>query len=244
MFYKTLIIGNGEVGAALKKVLDKRDGAKSSIIDIRDKNFQEKLKNTTCKNLHICFPYSKSFIKNCARYIGSFAPDLCIIHSTVPVETTETITTLVCVDIHVVHSPVRGQHPKLAESLQLFVKYVGTHDYKAYQSAKKEMSNMKTEWIRDSKATELGKLLDTSYYGLCISWHREMKRICDHFGVSFENAVSDFNKTYNAGYKKLRPNVIRPVLFPPEKKIGGHCVVPNSKLLNKQFESKFLELIK
>ncbi len=251
MFYKSLIIGNGEVGSSLKRVLDKRDKIrryflqrKSCVIDIRDKDFQKKLNNDVCECLHICFPYSKSFIKDCLRYITSFEPILCVIHSSIPVGITEKIHSLIKTPVHIVHSPVRGQHPKLAKSLQTFVKYVGTRDYKAYQLAKKEMSNMKTEWFKDSKTTELGKLLDTSYYGLCISWHREMKRICDHFGISFENAVSDFNKTYNAGYKKLRPNVIRPVLFPPERKIEGHCVVFNAKLLFKQIRSKFLELIK
>jgi len=249
MLYNSLIVGNGEVGSALKIVLDKRKGTKNVIIDIRDKDFQKKVDNSTCEALHICIPNNKTFIASCLKYIESFEPMLCVIHSSVPVGTTEKIISFVNKKnkpIHpkIVHSPVRGQHPKLAESLQYFVKYVGTSDKKAFELAKLELSNIKVEWIRDSKATELGKLLDTSYYGVCISWHREMKRICDYFGVDFENAVTDFNETYNIGYKKFRPNVIRPVLFLPKGEIGGHCVVPNANLLSKQIKSKFLDLIK
>jgi hypothetical protein len=46
--------------------------------------------------------------------------------------------------------------------------------------------------------------------------------------------MTDFNKTYNAGYV-LKPNVIRPVLYAPSGKIGGHCVVPNAKILISQY---------
>ena len=244
MWYKTLIIGNGEIGSALKRVLDKRGKFKSSIIDIKDKNFKERVRNTNCRTLHICIPYSKSFIKDCLKYIKSFTPDLCIIHSTVSVGTTKKVQLKTLSKVYVTHSPVRGQHPNMSESLELFVKYVGTDNKKAYQLAKKEMSNIKTEWVKDSKTTELGKMLSTSYYGICISWHREMKRICNHFNVDPKDAVSSFNKTYNTGYTKLRPNVVRPVLSFPTGKIGGHCVAQNAKLLGKQLKSKFLELIK
>ena len=244
MLYKTLIVGNGNIGSALKKVLDKRGKVKCGIIDIQDKGYQKKIENTNCENLHICIPYSKWFKRDCLKYMLSFTPNLCIIHSTVPVGTTEDISKVVSDHIYVVNSPVRGQHPKLVESLELFIKYVGTNNKKAYKLSEKEMSNIKTEWVKDSKTTELGKLLSTSYYGICISWHREMKRFCDHFSINFEDAVNNFNKTYNAGYKKLRPNVVRPVLSPPEGEIGGHCIVSNAKLLSKQLKSKFLELIK
>ena len=38
-------------------------------------------------------------------------------------------------------------------------------------------------------------------------------------------------------------HVVRPNLVPPEKGIGGHCVMQNTELLMKQFESKAFELI-
>jgi len=252
MLYDTLIVGNGEVGSSLKKVLEKRKEKKSiKIIDIKDESdFQSTLQNDKCISLHITIPYfNKDFLDYCLTFINCFEPVLVIIHSTVPVRTTERLQALVDKKnrekkIVIVHSPVRGQHPHLEESLLYFVKYIGTADNDAYLLAKKELSNMKTKWFDNPRATELGKLLCTSYYGVCISWHKEMKRICDHFGVKFDDAVTDINTTYNAGYKKFRPNVIRPTLYPPEGAIGGHCVVPNANLLERQLKSKFLELIK
>ncbi len=95
-----------------------------------------------------------------------------------------------------------------------------------------------------SETTEIGKLLDTTYYGLCIAWHGEMKKICDQYGVNFEKAVSDFNNTYNEGYTRLgKKNVVRPVLYPPEKGINSHCIVPNVKILQNYINSKALDLI-
>ncbi len=242
MYYDSLIIGGGGVGSSIKRVLQKRKNTqKCGIIDKKDEKYKLKIANTTCKTLHVCYPYSKGFMKEVLKYDKTFEPELIIIHSTVPVGTTEVLNNI-C-PINVVHSPVRGQHSNLDKALLTFVKYIGTDNKLAYEMAKKEMSNMKTKWLKNSKETELGKILSTSYYGLCIAWHREMKKFCDNFSVSFEDVVTDFNTTYNIGYKKLRPNVMRPVLTPPIKKIGGHCVSQNAIMLKKQKQSKFLDLI-
>jgi UDP-N-acetyl-D-mannosaminuronate dehydrogenase len=103
---------------------------------------------------------------------------------------------------------------------------------------------IKTKVFQPSITTEIGKLLDTTYYALCIAWHGEMKKLCDKYKIDFEKAVTDFNKTYNEGYKKLgKPNVIRPVLYPPRSGIGGHCLCENAEILQKYFKSQALELI-
>lgn len=95
-----------------------------------------------------------------------------------------------------------------------------------------------------SITTEMGKLLDTSYYGLCIAWHGEMKKTCDKYKIDFEKAVADFNETYNEGYKKLgKKNVIRPILYPPKNGITGHCIIQNTEILKKYHKSKALDLI-
>jgi len=55
--------------------------------------------------------------------------------------------------------------------------------------------DMKTKLFMPSVTTEIGKLLDTSYYGLCIAWHAEMKKICDEFSIDFEKAVTEDRKS-------------------------------------------------
>ena len=96
----------------------------------------------------------------------------------------------------------------------------------------------------NSETTELAKVLSTTYYGVIIAWHGEMKKICDKYNVNFEKSVTLWNETYNRGYLTLgKENVIRPVLYPPPPSIGGHCVVPNAKILKKEVISKALDLI-
>jgi len=103
---------------------------------------------------------------------------------------------------------------------------------------------IKTKVFIPAITTEIGKLLDTTYYGLSIAWHGEMAKICEKARVDFEKAVTDFNETYNEGYAKLRRrNVIRPVLYPPKNGISGHCIVSNAEILKKYFESGAVDLV-
>ncbi|MCD6131922.1 MAG: hypothetical protein J7J61_07465, partial [Candidatus Hydrothermae bacterium] len=71
---KSLIIGAGEVGKSLYKVLKNYHK-----IDIRDKKNQYLNKYEI---LHICFPYSKSFINYVKKYQNIYNPKYTIIHST------------------------------------------------------------------------------------------------------------------------------------------------------------------
>ena len=58
-----------------------------------------------------------------------------------------------------------------------------------------------------------------------------MKKLCDEHNLDFMEVMTKYNNTYNEGYTKLgKLNVVRPVLYPTDK-IGGHCVIPNAKLL-------------
>ena len=145
-----------------------------------------------------------------------------------------------------VHSPIRGVHPHLFKGIKTFVKYIGADNKKAGKEAQKHLESLgiKTKIFMPSITTELGKLFDTAYYGICIAWHGEVKKICDEAGIDFEKAVTDFNETYNKGYKKLgKTNVIRPVLYPPKEGIGGHCICENAEILKKYFKSQTLDLI-
>ena len=223
------ILGYGEIGKAVAKFYKKPK--------IKDLKRDDGLEGVDF--LHICIPWSKHFVKIIKKEIASIQPKLTIIHSTVPLGTTEAIGGMV------VHSPVRGIHPHLYGGIKTFIKYIGADNRKAGRLAKKHLGGigLKVKVFYPAKTTEVGKLFSTTYYGLCIAWHGEMKRFCDKYDIDFEKAITDFNKTYNEGYTKLgKTNVVRPVLYPPDK-IGGHCIVPNTKILKKYFKSKALELI-
>lgn len=227
---KVGILGFGEVGRAVAEFY------KNPLI--KDIGRDDGLKGVEI--LHICLPWSKNFVRIVKKEIEKIKPKLTIIHSTIAPGTVKKIGGMI------VHSPVRGVHPRLYQGIKTFVKYIGADNEKVANLAEKHLKSLgiKTKVFFPSVATEIGKLLDTSYYGLVIAWHGEMKKLCDKYKIDFEKAVTDFNKTYNEGYAKLgKPNVIRPVLYPPKGGIGGHCICENAKILKKYFKSKGLDLI-
>ncbi|MDD4332552.1 MAG: hypothetical protein PHT51_00365 [Patescibacteria group bacterium] len=222
---KVGVLGFGEVGKAVAQFY------KNPLIGDKGKN--EFIVGMDF--LHVCIPYSKEFVGEVLKIIRKFHPKYVVIHSTVAVGTTRKIGKEFK---NIAHSPIRGVHPNLHKGIKTFVKYVGSDDNKTAQVVSKHFRNlgMKVLACKDSRATELGKLLDTTYYGSCISFHHYAFKLCQKLNLDFDIVMKDFNTTYNEGYKKLgKKNVIRPVLFPPQGKIGGHCVVSNAKILKKQF---------
>lgn len=231
MTEETLIIGNGEVGTALYEILH----AVYSPVYIKDKEefFIDKV-----RWLHICYPYSKNFIKDTKQYISKYQPTYTIVHSTVPVGTTKKL------GWNVWHSPIRGVHPNLAIGIKTFDKYIGG-EYHGEVLAYFKNAGIRTIWSAKSETTELGKLLDTTYYGWNIAFCKEAEKICKKYGADFSIAYLSMNSSYNEGYTKLNKlNVIRPVLFPDAGKIGGHCVINNCRLLKEKVSKIILKLNK
>lgn len=215
---KTLIIGAGEVGTALQKVL----------IDYEPQFIDPKLgvvdEGLTAEIIHICFPYSDKFIDYVKEYQEKYKPKYTVIHSTVPVGTSNTLAAI--------HSPIRGIHPNLEEGIRTFVKFLGGRD-----------SSMVADYFRraglqvclfdKAETTEAMKLFDTEYYRACIEFAHRVKRFCDKNNLNFHEVYTLGNQTYNEGYTKLgHPEFVRPVLQPIMTPIGGHCVTQNSKLIN------------
>ena len=228
------ILGYGEVGKAIAKFYQNPK--------IKDLNRDDGLGGVEI--LHICIPRGDDFIKTVKKEINKIKPKLTIIHSTIAPGDTKKIA--ISTKRLVVHSPVRGMHSNLLASIKTFVKYIGADSKKAGELAQKHLESLgiKTKTFQPSITTEIGKLLSTSYYATCIAWHGEMEKICNKAGIDFEKAVTDFNKTYNEGYKKMGiPHVIRPVLYPPKDGIEGHCLIFNTELLKKYYNSKIFDSI-
>ncbi|MBI4143508.1 hypothetical protein HY487_01340 [Candidatus Woesearchaeota archaeon] len=231
-----LVIGLGEVGNAMCQVIEGSGKYRLFKKDAEDTEIREKI-----DIMHLCIPYMDNFVGISADYIKKYNPELVIINSTVMPNTTNEIYQKTKKSI--VHSPVRGKHPHLKDGLLLFVKFIGPIDRKSGMDAKEHFESMgvKTELMKSPLETELGKLLSTTYYGLCIAYHQEMERICKKHNANFEQTVTRFNETYNEGCKIINPNVVRPILYPGF--IGGHCVMPNIGILKKNIKSDFLDAI-
>lgn len=215
--FKSIIIGAGEIGKSLHKVI----GGDISDVTILTERYDI---------IHICFPYSNSFVKEVKRYQELFFPKYTVIHSTVPVGTSR--------ECDAIHSPVIGVHPYLEESLKTFTKFIGGEDASEVADFFRR-SGMKVYITDKPETTELMKLLCTTKYGVDIEFAKEAKEQCNKYEVPFE-AYTLWNNNYNYGYTKLsQEQYVRPNLTPIKGKIGGHCVVQNCHLLTSKF-TKFI----
>ncbi len=231
------VLGVGEVGSAIAAVF-----ANNFIVFKKDLNFDE-IKNTQIKVLHVCLPYSNKFERFVTDQVKKNKPKLIIIHSTVKPGTTESIFKKS--KIPTVHSPVMGTHPNLVKDILRFKKIIGPTSKESAKIATFHFKSVgiKTELFNSSIESETAKLLDTSYYGWNIVFAKLAWELCQKSNVDFNNVYTHFNKIYNSGYSKSKPNVIRPILKYQPGPIGGHCVIPNLELLeeyDKNPISKFI----
>lgn len=231
MKIKVGVLGNGEVGNSMAQFYADNQ---SYALYIQDLKQQLSFGDNILDILHVCIPWSENFINIVLDVLGTNASDdtVVVIHSSVPVGTTEVIGSA---HQHTVHSPVRGVHPNIHEGIKTFVKFIGA-DFAAtgkFVSDHFDSLNIPNAVVRKSRTTELMKLLDTTYYGICIAYHAYADKLCKELGVPFSVVMEDANLTYNGGYVQLgKANVVRPVLYSPENgKIGGHCVIPNADIL-------------
>jgi UDP-N-acetyl-D-mannosaminuronate dehydrogenase len=216
-----VIIGLGQIGTALQKVLycdgiDNRANYRASMVWASHPDV-----------IHICFPYLSvdQFTEAVEFYQEHFKPRFTVVHSTVPVGT--------CHRLLAISSPVRGLHPNLEAGIRTFVKFVGGTVAGAGTMAEEfRRYGLRVLLVDKSETCELAKLLDTEYYRACIEFAHQAKQLATEYDVPFHEAYTLMNQTYNEGYERLGyPEYVRPVLQAIPGAIGGHCVVPNSKLL-------------
>jgi len=226
-----VIIGHGEIGSSIAEV-EKQAG---NNVFVRDLYYAEENASSQYAACHICIPYEdeESFIQAVLEHIEQgINADVYIIHSTVEVGTTSKIYDKGIENV--VHSFVRGVHPNLARGLLTFEKPIGAITIEAAVCAYKhfESIGIKPRILYSPESSELGKLLSTTYYGYNILFAKMANGLCKELGLDYHDVYTWANETYNKGYMDLdQDNVIRPVLDPPEGKIGGHCIGPNFKLL-------------
>lgn len=221
--YSSLIIGFGEVGKALYEVL-----SVVHQVDFIDKDDKQ---SGTYDILHICFPYSEHFIKAVKNYQKKYKPQFTIIHSTVPIGTSR--------KCNAIHSPVIGIHPNLVSGIKTFTKYLGGEQASKVANYFRR-ADIKIYLYDKPETTELMKVLCTTFYGVCIEYTKEVKRMCDKYGIPFE-AWTLWTENYNQGYQKLgHSEFTRPNLIPIMGVLEGHCLLPNCDLL----KSRFTDLVK
>lgn len=210
-----LVVGAGEVGTALHAVLSRAHP--TAIRDLEPVDVQAEV-------LHICIPWSDEFVTAVRRYEVEHGAELVVVHSTVPVGT--------CDPEGWVHSPVRGRHPDLVDSLLTFVKHCGGERAKE-AAAVLEDAGIDVAVHGRAAATEAGKLWELAQFGLQVTIEKQIHAWCTENGIDSDVAYRQFAETYNAGYEALGElRFVRPVLRHMPGPIGGHCIRQCSALLD------------
>jgi UDP-N-acetyl-D-mannosaminuronate dehydrogenase len=223
---KVVVVGLGEVGKPLFELLSQH--CETVGVDITPVGQIDSV-----DILHICYPFEiPDFIGVTARYIERYKPALTIVNSTVAVGTTRAIAERT--GTPVVNSPVRGKHIRMLEEMRHYVKFVGASDPAAGQKAAEhfQSAGMKTKVLTSPEATELAKLTETTFFGLMIAWAQEVERYCDRTGADYNEVISFYEEIKFFPQVKYFPGVI-----------GGHCVMPNIKILSRLDRTAILEAI-
>ncbi len=224
---KTLVVGLGEVGGALAAVLDRNEPVLR--LDIQPVEITDPI-----GIMHICIPFQvqADFVAVTVAYIKRFTPALTIVNSTVLPGTTRSIAEQS--GGVVAYSPVRGKHVRMENDMLHYDKFVAgfdPHDA-AYAEAHFKSAGMKTRVIDKVETLEIAKLAETTYFGVCIAYAQELNRYCERAGADFDQAITFFDEV---GFLPRQP------YYPGF--IGGHCVIPNIKILLELAPSAMLDAI-
>ncbi len=226
---KTLIIGGGEIGSSLFKILSIQYDV--NLIDIDENKNKSNIINIynlyePFEIMHICFPYSDKFIEQVEEYKNKYNPKYIVVHSTVPIGT--------CTKLGAIHSPVEGLHPFLDKSILTFIKFLAGPQASEVADYFRR-ANIKIYLVDKPESTELMKIMSTTLYGVQIEFAKEMKKLCEKYGVPYE-LYTLWNDNYNKSYESLgHPEYKKPLLVPIMKPQGGHCVRQNALILDNDF---------
>jgi UDP-glucose 6-dehydrogenase len=217
----------GEVGGALAQVLER--AAPVLRHDIERRDFDERI-----GVMHLCFPFDSGdrFEEIALSYIERFKPELTIINSTVIPGTTRAIGSRS--GCPVAFSPVRGKHVRMVADLMRYKKFIAAVDPATAVRAQEHFrqAGMRTQLVSQPETLELAKLAETTYFGVIIAFAQELNRYAAAAGADYDEAASFFDEVDYLPRTRYFPGVI-----------GGHCVIPNIRLMLRVAPSPLLEAV-
>lgn len=222
-----LVVGLGEIGNPLLSILSNEYLAIGRDINPVDVN-------GVIGVLHICYPYEiDDFVGTTVKYIEDYDPQITIIHSTVVPGTTTKIFHQV--GGLIAYSPVRGKHAKMHKELLGYTKFVAGTTSAACELARKHLegAGFRVKIYSSCESLETAKLIETTYFGLLISWAQEVERFCIEIGADYDEVMMITEDI----------NYFPPVVFRPGY-IGGHCVIPNTYLLENVRHSPIIDMMR
>tara|TARA_B110000014_G_scaffold220075_1_gene175937 strand:+ start:1048 stop:1800 length:753 start_codon:yes stop_codon:yes gene_type:complete len=228
---KDMVIGLGEIGLPIYKILSKHFPVDGIDIDPILNKEKSTLKNHDVSFIHFCIPFSKNFFNIIKKYEKKLNPEAIVIHSTISPRTTEKLQKMI--KTPVLYSATRGVHKRMLSDLKRYTKFYSVYTSvsksnlvsKMYEQRMKKCG-IKTKKLSDPLTLELAKIIvDTSYYGWLINYAQISKLISDKYGVNYDEMWSFSDEIH-----KFLKN--RPKMFPGF--IGGHCVIPNLELIDNE----------
>jgi hypothetical protein len=224
---KTLVVGVGEVGGALAEVLERKQPVLRH--DLKPQDFTDHI-----RVMHLCFPYQSRtrFEDNAAAYIDRFRPELTIVNSTVVPGTVRAIARRT--GVRVAYSPVRGKHARMVQELLHYTKFVAAAQTETARLAEEhfQAAGMTTRRFSRLETLELAKLAETTYFGVLIAFAQELNRLAEKTGADYPEITEFFREIDFLPQSSYFPGFI-----------GGHCVIPNIKLLKKVASSALFEAV-
>jgi len=235
--YEAIIIGTGEIGRPLYELLN---GSYNTLpVDMIHYPGNTKL-SATCDWLHICIPGEvKDFNSVIVDLVIKYKPVVTMIHSTVVPGTTEAINKQLLDEGNrtpVIFTPVHGKHQnnQMKKDMLYYPKYVGLYgkiDKEMVCAHLEKIGFADIRFMTSTTAAEWSKLLSTTVFGLQVAFAQEVERVCDKFELDY-NEVTDFFP--------IQADV-RGAMYPGF--IGGHCVMPNIKIIKQLHESELLDWV-
>ena len=230
---KDIICGFGEIGKPIFQLVSKV--TPTIVFDINpklmDKKNSQKYDLLKTRFLHICIPFSENFISDVLKIHKKYQSEGIIIHSTISPGTTKKLQKKL--PIPIIYSAVRGVHRRMFSDLKRYTKFFSIEPNAprpkwASSNFQKLMKNckVKTKKITNPLTLELAKIVcDTSYFGWLINYAQISNMIAKENNVDYDEMWSFADEIH-----KFLGN--RPKMFPGF--IGGHCIIQNLKLIDKE----------
>jgi len=228
-----VVAGLGEIGKPIYQLISKVVPTMGFDLnkDLMDQKSITKYKTLKTSLLHICIPFTKKFFQNVISLQKKFDPEIIVIHSTVRPYTTQKLQQKISIPI--IYSPIRGIHKRMLLDLKRYMKFFAVEktasNYKMAISSYSKLMNkcgIKTKKISSPLTLELAKIVcDTSYYGWLINYAQLSNMIALQYNIDYDEMWSFSDEIH-----KFLGN--RPKMFPGF--IGGHCVIQNLKLIDKE----------
>jgi len=230
---KDIVVGLGEIGLPILKLISKKHNAVGFDIDnklMKKRKFQ-KFQNYQTEFLHITIPVSQKFDSNVIALFKKFVPECVVIHSTISPGTTERLQKHLPVPI--IYSATRGVHKRMLNDLKRYTKFFAIstnaprHKWASSRFTKlMKECGIKTKKMSKPETLELAKIIcDTSYLGWLVNYAQLSNMIAIKHGVDYDEmwSFSDEIHRFLGNRPKMHPGYI-----------GGHCVIPNLKLIDNQ----------